>query len=336
MAKLNRLPEGDAKRAAQAIDEAIKQSGDDPRLHAEALVLRAGIRKDPVERLADLNEAIRILPSDAAAFRARRPSTPTAASSTRPWPISTRPSSWTLSRHHLRGQGHAAGEDEEIRPGAGHVAKGPRNVARLRLPLVQRARIFGLQANMKAALAELDKAHEVEPSNLAVLLLRAAVLQELGEKVKALADIDRVLEIKPDLPEAIRLRIALLITDKKFDEAAAGLEKLRQQNPKDEDLLLQLGELYHMQKEIRQGRGNLLRRPGRQSRHVAVSPRPAATPNSTGATAPKPSPTSTRRSAPAQRRRHPQQPSLGAGHRPGGEAPRRQAGPALGHRGQPS
>ena len=114
---------------------------------------------------------------------------------------------------------------------------------------MQRARIFGLQANMKAALAELDKAHDIEPGNLAVLLLRAGVLQDLGEKAKALADIDRILELKPDLPEAVRLRIALLITDKKLDEAAAGLEKLRQQNPKDEAVLLELGELYHMQKK---------------------------------------------------------------------------------------
>jgi tetratricopeptide (TPR) repeat protein len=74
-------------------------------------------------------------------------------------------------------------------------------------------------------------------------------LQELGEKVKALADIDRVLEIKPDLAEAIRLRIVLLITDKKYDEAVAGLEKIRQQNPRDEAILLQLGEIYHLQKK---------------------------------------------------------------------------------------
>ena len=71
VAKLNRLPDGDTKRAEEAIDQAIKLCGDDRPLHAEALVLRAGMRKDPAQRLADLDEAIRLMPNDPAAFRAR-------------------------------------------------------------------------------------------------------------------------------------------------------------------------------------------------------------------------------------------------------------------------
>ena len=71
VAKLNRLPDGDTKRAEEAIDQAIKLCGDDRPLHAEALVLRAGMHKDPAQRLADLDEAIRLMPNDPAAFRAR-------------------------------------------------------------------------------------------------------------------------------------------------------------------------------------------------------------------------------------------------------------------------
>ena len=50
---------------------------------------------------------------------------------------------------------------------------------------------YGLQGNMKAPWPNSTRPDDIEPGNLAVLLLRAGVLQDLGEKAKALADIDR-------------------------------------------------------------------------------------------------------------------------------------------------
>ena len=45
----------------------------------------------------------------------------------------------------------------------------------------------------------------------------------------------------------------LLITARSSTTPPAGLEKLRQQNPKDEAVLLEFGEVYHTQKKYRQG-----------------------------------------------------------------------------------
>ena len=59
IAQLNLLPDGDAKRAKEAIDQAIENSADDPQLRAKALVLRSGTEEKLDKRLPDLNEAVR-------------------------------------------------------------------------------------------------------------------------------------------------------------------------------------------------------------------------------------------------------------------------------------
>jgi predicted Zn-dependent protease len=117
-------------------------------------------------------------------------------------------------------------------------------------PFLQKARIYGQQANMKAALEEFNKANAVDPKNVVILLLRAEVHQKMGAKDKALADVDKVLEIKPDLPEAMRLRAGLLIEQEKYDDALPLLEKLHSKYPKDPLTMLQLGALYDTQKKF--------------------------------------------------------------------------------------
>ena len=108
---------------------------------------------------------------------------------------------------------------------------------------MQRARIFGLQANMKAALAELDKAHELEPGNLAVLLLRAGVWQDLGEKAKPWPTSNASWNSSPTCPRRSGCGSRCSWRTRSSTRRPAGLEKLRQQNPKDEAVLLNWASL---------------------------------------------------------------------------------------------
>jgi len=98
-------------------------------------------------------------------------------------------------------------------------------------------------------LEDLNKAIAINPGNLTVLMLRASVYQEKGEKEKAMADIDQALAIKPDLPMVVRTRALLLAEDKRYDEAIGELEKLRKLDPKDQLTTLQLGMLYSVHKK---------------------------------------------------------------------------------------
>ena len=95
IAKLNLLPQGDAKRAVSALDEAVKVSAAEPLVQAEVLVLRAAIRTDVKDKLADLDEAVHVAPTQTAALLAARAAAATKASSKPPWKTSTASSSWT-------------------------------------------------------------------------------------------------------------------------------------------------------------------------------------------------------------------------------------------------
>ena len=71
IAKLNMLPGGDPEKAMEALNKTIAQADDDAMLRAEALVQRAGLRNNVRQRLADLDEAVRTLPGNAAVLRKR-------------------------------------------------------------------------------------------------------------------------------------------------------------------------------------------------------------------------------------------------------------------------
>jgi Tfp pilus assembly protein PilF len=97
-------------------------------------------------------------------------------------------------------------------------------------------------------LDDLNEAGQLDPANLAVLLLRATVYEEMNEREKALADVDRALKLAPGLTEAMRLRAVILAGSGKFAEAATELERLHREAPADEDLALQLALFYNAAK----------------------------------------------------------------------------------------
>ena len=63
IAKLNLLPQGDVKRAAEARDLAVDACADEPLLKSQALLMRANLQKTAAKRLADLEEAVRWRPT---------------------------------------------------------------------------------------------------------------------------------------------------------------------------------------------------------------------------------------------------------------------------------
>src|SRR3972149_3698422 len=71
IAQLNLLPEGDEKRARDAVDQAVEFAAEEPQLCAKALVLRAGLEQNLEKKLPDLNEAVRLAPNDANMIRSR-------------------------------------------------------------------------------------------------------------------------------------------------------------------------------------------------------------------------------------------------------------------------
>ena len=250
IAQLNLLPGGDAKRSVAALDEAIRTSGDEPPLKAKALVLRSALHLDSDKKLADLSEAVRIAPQDAAPVRARgalladldklEPALADLKKAVQLDPDhGPTYEALALVLARLKKYGEALASLDKARqysPGS-------------LMPVIQRARIFAEQSNLRAALKELDQAYKMEPGSASVLLLRAGVYQELGEKQKALADAEQAVHLEPDMAPALRLRALLWADSGKLDQADAEMEKLRKAEPKDETTQLQLAALYGQQKK---------------------------------------------------------------------------------------
>lgn len=248
IAQLNLLPDGDASRAASALDDAIRRADKEPLVKAKALLLRAGLTKDPAKKQADLDEAVRTAPGSAAALRAR--------------------GSWYFDQDKfhealadfdaaLKLESHSASlrtaraltlielkrYDEALAELAQARHLEPNAVA----PLYEQGRVLGIQGKFKEALEPLEKAAALDPGNVGVLLLRATVYQELDEKDKALADVDRALKLRPGLAVAMQLRAALLAGSNKFSEAIAQLEELQRVTPEDPDVELQLAMFYSVE-----------------------------------------------------------------------------------------
>jgi len=248
IARLNLLPGGNAKRATEAIGEALDAIEDNPALRAKVLTLRATVTKDLEKKLADLDEAVRVAPRDAAAVRTR--GLVRAASGKLEEALADFDKGIELSPKHIATYEAKAAVltrlkkyDEALQVLEKVRQLNPDSAQ----PLIQRARVRMQQSDFEAAIEELDKAHAVDPDNLAVLLLRAGVYEELKQGEKALADVDQVLKLKPDLPAAMRLRAVLLTRLDRMDEAIAELEALREKAPKDLVALLQLGVYYSSQ-----------------------------------------------------------------------------------------
>jgi tetratricopeptide (TPR) repeat protein len=245
IAQLSLLPEGNAKRAAEALDQAVKHSKGEPPLQAKALVLRADLHKDPQKKLADLSEAVRVAPGDVGALRARGAAYSQTEKSAEaladfdqalefePRHVPTLEEKALLLAK-MKKFDQALGVLEQVRK------LDPKSVN----PLVHRARVHAMKSDLPAALKELDAAHRQEPNNLAVLLLRATVYQEMKQNEKALADVEKVLALRPNLETAMRFRAALLAGEKKFDEAKAQVEELLKTEPDNAEARFQLAMIY--------------------------------------------------------------------------------------------
>ena len=133
-------------------------------------------------------------------------------------------------------------------------------------PLLQRARIYALRSNYKAALDDVAEVMTMEPDNPMALLLRATIYEDMDEVEKALDDVDRLLELRPGVPVVMRLRAVLLAGLGRFGDAVSQLEELAKKTPDDVETQMQLAVLYGAdrkpQKAIESYGAILAKRPG--------------------------------------------------------------------------
>jgi tetratricopeptide (TPR) repeat protein len=250
IAKLNMLPDGDQKRALEALTQTIKLADDDAALRADALLTRSTLHKDAAERLADLNEAAKALPGNAVVLRRRA----LLEAESGKWKEAVADFDKAIAAEPKQLATYQMEAELLIKlkklPEAlavlekGHAAI-PNNIELL----FAKGQILIAQSKYKEAAVELTKALAIDGANLQILELRAALYEQLGEKANALADIDKILQVKPGQAKYMHMRAALLADSGKYDLALKELQSLRRLDPEDSLTLLQMGMLYSTMKK---------------------------------------------------------------------------------------
>jgi tetratricopeptide (TPR) repeat protein len=104
--------------------------------------------------------------------------------------------------------------------------------------------------NTSGALADLEQASNLEPTNLSVL----AMLADLYVKTNQLADAERIanraVTFNKDAPQAYEALAGVLAAEQKWDDARAQLEKAYALNPKDVSPLVQEAQMWVAQNTI--------------------------------------------------------------------------------------
>ena len=270
VARLNMLPEGDRKRAREALDEGIRLSQSDPPAKADCLILKVNLEEENEKKIELLDEAVKADPDSAEAYRLR--GSLHADMNERGKAIDDLRKSSELQPDHpltvlalgMALFDAATSQEEGKEPDEEHqkklldeafqaFEKTAELAPRAAQPLLHMGQIYALRSEFDKALEVLDKAFELDPANLSVLLMRASVHQELDQIDLALADVKRALE-NPGMNPETRSRVKkfqaiLLAGSDNLGAAIDVLKELQKDSPEDISVILQLGTFYSSEEE---------------------------------------------------------------------------------------
>jgi tetratricopeptide (TPR) repeat protein len=253
VARLESLPDGNAKRAGESARKALELLGDDPLPRAQANLVLAAVETDAEKQRGLLDAAVELAPRDGDVLKAR-------------------------GVHRLMHDDFAGARDDleqaieqdpddpsmlgtlglacmmDGKPAAALAAFDKALEIDPRSPglLMQRARVHAVQGDREKALADIGLVIDLAPREPEARLLRARILQQADRSDEAVADVEAVLEQSPDLPAALELRGLIAAEQRDYPEAIRSFRKLAAKSPDDAVVLSQLGMLYLANKQPRE------------------------------------------------------------------------------------
>ena len=245
IAQLNLMPDGDVKRAAEALEQAEEKAKDDRDLFVEITVLKLALQKDPVKREEQIAKAV------------EENSDP------------------RLLLLHAKCLLDLKKADEAIDKLKKILEKDPHNIDALTaivspladteqydealkvfetlekivgedakdLLLFEKAKIFARMGKTEDAVKRLGELREKNPNNPAILIVRAETYQRAKDFDNALKDIDAALRILPGHLPFLMLKVQILLDKDDTDEARKMVEELLKENENDLQLSLLLFQM---------------------------------------------------------------------------------------------
>lgn len=209
-------------KAIKAIDTAVENSRNEPLTCVGALLLRSSMREDAESKLADLDEALKVLPNHAPALRTRALvyieqkdyekalADLNAAIERDPTHLPTVQARAALLMLMERPAEAIASLDAVIESGD------VEDTSPLRF---EKAKLLAQEEEYAEAVKVLNRIILENPSALDAYLLRATVYQQMKKYEDALADIDRLMMVAPRVMELIRLKIMVMVAAERYDDA---------------------------------------------------------------------------------------------------------------------
>jgi len=244
VARLHLFAGGDLKKARSMLDAVVDGKSAEDDVRGEAYLYRSQLSEGPDERLKDLDEAVRLAPGSALAFRLRaalKLSQNKPADAVADFDTAIRLDPDSAATHEARGL--ALASQQKWDEAKASLSRAVELFPKASGAILQRGRVNMLAGDVKAAAADADEVLKLVPDMPEALLLRSHAKYATGDKAGALADAESVLKRLPNSPEALRTRITILIGDEQFDQATADLEQLIQVEPEATDLVLQLAAM---------------------------------------------------------------------------------------------
>jgi tetratricopeptide (TPR) repeat protein len=254
IARLNvGLPEGDKQRAVTALDKAIGLITDDGKKRSEALLLRALLRENDEERMADLDAAVAAAPDSTEAMQARalhllQKGQFEAAIVDLRTVMQQAPENVEVAQAAVLALANLEKLDEAMELVDGAIASSPETAGLYRL----RAAVLREKDELPDAVAALDKALELDADDVEARLQRAELRLQLEDAEGAKEDVDRVLTTVPGSVQGILLRSFVAVEQKRYADAISDMQLLIKSFPDNVEWSLQLASLYQLDDRPRQ------------------------------------------------------------------------------------
>jgi len=246
-AKLQALPGGNREESLKSIGTAIELYGKkkDQSALAKAYILRAQLRENADERMADIDAAVKADPTSVESLQLR------AAINIEQGNIEKAIADFeelikqnpeNVAVHQALATTYASTKkyDEALKHLGKAIELAPDNA----LNYAMRAEVYEAQEKYDDALADLTKALEVSPNNGAALLARARLYYFQEKLEEARADINQLLRERPGLSQGVLLRSMIEAADGDFQKAIVDLQNILRADPTNVDLQMQLAAFY--------------------------------------------------------------------------------------------
>lgn len=242
---------GDAPRARKAFDEAIRLLADNDAMRAETLRMRAGVQEKLDDRLADLNESIRLAADDPKSFVDRGQvylSQGKADEALADFDAALKLDADEANVQDARGMAlQALKRWDDARAAFTRAAELSPDSP---LPLLQRARLNVLAGDHEAAAEDAAAALRIDPKNLFGLLVRAQSLVLADKAEEALPEAKLALQLQPDSDNAVQVWAMAIDKSGKTKQTIRELSATAENNPGDAVVWTQLALLYSAQRRL--------------------------------------------------------------------------------------